>query len=237
MVTDNISTIFTALEQTLAAGAARITWSTEWSIASRPARERGPVSTAALGVAKAAGKAVGGPLLGLAFRGYDPLHPHGEGVLDLVGRRWMVDYHSHAVLHVGTQEWSGRSGRPLDTLDVATPRIPSPLWLFDLVAGVNGAEDHGTEEVDGPRWRHLLATADLAEASARRPEGMASPARNRYEDLLAPPIEVWLDDGHLRRLRFVGELGTDTLTLTEFGIPAEGLDWSRLPSNSSEPPC
>jgi hypothetical protein len=145
----------------------------------------------------------------------------------------MVDYDSYAVLQVGAEQWSGRSGRPLNTLSAAPSPIPSPLWLVDLVAGVTSAEDHGTEEVDGQAWRHLLATTSLAEASARRPEGMASPAWDRYEELLALPVEVWLQDGHLRRLRFVAEQRTDAVTFTDFGVPVDGLDWNRLPATRS----
>jgi hypothetical protein len=234
-MTESVSTILTALEQAVAAGSARISWSTDasWSFPATPAPERGPVSTAALGVAKAAGKAIGGGLVKLVSRGRDPWHLNGEGVLDLTGRRFMVDYDSYAVLQVRAQEWSGRSGRSLSTLAASAPHIPSPLWLVDLVAGVKEAEDRGTEQVDGQAWRHLLAVTDLAAASARRPEGMASPARERYEELLALPLEVWLQDGHLRRLRFVVDERTDTVTFTDFGVPVDGLDWSRLPASSS----
>lgn len=234
-MTESTSTILSALEQAVAAGSARISWSTDasWTFPAGPVRERGRVSTAALGVGKAAGKAIGGGLVKLLSRGRDPWHLTGEGVLDLADRRFMVEYDTHAVLQVGAEEWSGRSGRPLDTLSASPSRIPSPLWLVDLMAGIKSAEDRGTEEVDGQAWRHLLATASLAEASARRPRGMASPARERYEELLALPVEVWLQDGHLRRLRFVGEPRTDTVTFTDFGVPVDGLDWTRLPGSPS----
>jgi len=234
-MTESVLMILTALEQAQAAGSARISWSTDasWTFPVGPARERGPVSTAALGVGKAAGKAIGGGLVKLLSRGHDPWHLTGEGVLDLAGRRFMVDYNSYAVLQVGAEEWSGRSGRPLDTLSASPSHIPSPLWLVDLLTGIESAEDHGTEEVDGQAWRHLLATVSLAEASARRPQGMASPARERYEELLALPVEVWLQDGHLRRVRFVAEQRTDTVTFTDFGVPVDGLDWGRLPASRS----
>jgi len=166
----------------------------------------------------------------LATQGADPRHQVGQGVLDLPGRRSMLDYGSYAVLQAGTHEWSGRSGRALDTLPTSPPRIASPLWLVDLVAGVTTAVDQGTDEVDGQGWRHLRASASLAKASSRRPEGMASPARARYEELEELPLKVWLFNGHLSRVRFVDDRRTESVTLTEFGIDTAGLDWSRLPN-------
>lgn len=100
---------------------------------------------------------------------------------------------------------------------------------MDLVVGVTTAADHGVEEVDGRRWRHLKATANLAETSSRRSDGMPSPARGRYEELLAHPIEVWLDGSHLRRIRFVEDHRTESLLLVEPGVDTDGLDWSQLP--------
>lgn len=110
------------------------------------------------------------------------------------------------------------------------PRVASPLWLIDLVAGVTTADDRGSDQVEGHKWRYVVATASLAEASGRHPEGMPSPARDRFEELLQLPVELWLDDPHLRRIRFVSEHRTDTLTLDAFGVDTQELDWSRLPT-------
>lgn len=229
---DGVAAVLSALDQTVAARSARITTRTDqsWALPPMPGRQaRGPVATAAIGLGRTAGKAVGKTILRLVPEGADPRHLVGQGVLDLGGRRSMTDYGSYAVLQVGSQQWSGRSGRALQTLPSSPPRIPSPLWLIDLVVGVTAAVDWGIDEVDGQRWRHLKVNASLAEASSRHPDGMASPARRRYEDLLELPLEVWLDDDHLRRISFVDDRRTESVTLVEPGVDTEGLDWSRLP--------
>ena len=51
-------------------------------------------------------------------------------------------------------------------------------------------------------------------------------------------LTVWIDDDHIRRVRYAeGAPGPDTavvrswtLELWDFGVPADSLDWSRLPS-------
>jgi hypothetical protein len=60
------------------------------------------------------------------------------------------------------------------------------------------------------------------------------PARPRFEDLLALPLEAWIDDTHVRRVRFDGGraagMGVVTLDLDDFGVEVDDLDWSRLPT-------
>lgn len=148
----------------------------------------------------------------------------------------MIDYGTYAVLQVGTQEWSGRSGRALDTLPASPSSVASPLWLIDLLAGIITADDRGSTQVEGQQLRHIVATANLAEASSSQPDGMPSPARNRYEELLQLPVELWLGDDRLRRIRFVSEHRTETLMLDAFGVDIQELDWSRLPTLRSSPP-
>lgn len=59
---------------------------------------------------------------------------------------------------------------------------------------------------------------------------MPSPAaRDRFESLLRLPIELWLDETHLRRIRFIDEHRTTTVTFSDFGADVDGLGWSRLP--------
>ena len=60
----------------------------------------------------------------------------------------------------------------------------------------------------------------------------ASPCRHspRFEDLLALPVEVWLDAQHVRRVRYRPEHLTETLELWDFGVALDDLDWTRLPA-------
>jgi len=63
--------------------------------------------------------------------------------------------------------------------------------------------------------------------------GIAAPARTRFEDLLALPVEVWIEDTQIRRIRFSFEgieQHTDTLELWDFGVSLDDLDWTRLPT-------
>lgn len=142
----------------------------------------------------------------------------------------MIDFGDYAMLQASDQLWSGRSGRALSTLPSSAPRVASPLWLIDLLGGLTGAVDLGTEQVEAQAWRHWTATADLATASAELPQGMPSPASDRFEELLRLPLEVWVDDTHLRRLSFTEDNRTETVTFSDFGSGVEDLDWDRLPT-------
>ena len=82
--------------------------------------------------------------------------------------------------------------------------------------------------------RHLGCTADLSRASQAAAGRIAVPVRSRFEDLLALPLEVWLDDMHIRRVRFSSAEGaeqrSETLELWDFGVAVDDLDWTRLPT-------
>lgn len=226
---DGVATIHAARDRTIATGTARITCTTDhtWAWPQMPAQpRRGPVQRAVRGAGKAAGKG----LWRVLARGKDFRHQGAEGVIDFAGRRFMIDYGSYAMLQASGQLWSGRSGRALSTLPASAARVGSPLWLLDLLDGLTGASDLGTEEVEGQTWQHWTTTADLAAASAELPDGMATPANDRFEDLLRLPLDVWVDDTHLRRISFTAEHRTETVTFSDFATGVEALDWDRLPT-------
>ena len=108
------------------------------------------------------------------------------------------------------------------------------MWLLDLLAGVTDAADVGAEDVRGAPWRHLTGHADISRAAKVVSGAVAVPARRRFEDLLALPVDVWLDDTHIRRIRFnsnqSGEQRSETLELWDFGARLDDLDWTRLPT-------
>lgn len=226
---DGVAAIRTARDRTTATGTARITCATDhnWAVPEMPAQpRRGPVQRAIRGAGKAAGKG----LWRVVTRGADFRHQSAEGIIDFTGRRFMIDYGSYAVLQVDGQQWSGRSGRPLSTLPASASRVGSPLWLIDLLGGLTDAVDQGSEEIEGNTWRHWTVTADLAAASAVLPHGMPSPASNRFEDLHQQSLGVWADATHLRRIRFVDDTRSETVTFSDFGSELEDLDWDRLPT-------
>lgn len=234
----DIAELRAAMQRTLSAGSARITYESDqsWSMPQFPTPQRSPARRVLLGTGKAVGKAIGKAVYRVAARGQDPLHHlNAEGVVDLAGHRSMIDHGSYAHLEVGAEQWRGRSGRSLATLTAQRTSTTSPLWLLDLLGGATSAEDQGEDAVDGEPCRHLQVVASLADASAGVPGGMPSPARDRFEDLLALPVEVWLDSMHLRRIRFTDTESSFssaqiTLTLSDFGVDLDQLDWSRLPT-------
>lgn len=233
-MTDDVAEIRVALEQTLAARTARITYATTftWTLPKTAPPDRGPIRRIVGTAGKAVGRALGGTFLRLVL-GRQDLRRHAcEGVIDFAGRRCMLDYGSYATLQIGDQVWSGRSGRSIDTLTADPTRVASPLWLIDLLAGLATAKDEGVdEERDG--WRRLAVTADLSRASGARPGGMPTPAEDRFEKLLDLSAQVWLDDSHLRQVSFHTQEATSVMTLSGFGTDVDQLDWSKLPTFAS----
>lgn len=232
-MTDGVSEIRAAYDRTVAAGTARIEYATEmtWRMPRLPEpKQRGVVRQTMIDLAKGAGKTVGKGAWRLATRKQDFRHQDAEGFIDCAGRRWLLDYGSYARLQVDDQEWRGRSGRPLATLPAEQPTTTSPLWLIDLIRGVDTADDQGPADVDGHRWRHFDVTADLSRAAATQRAAMPSPARDRYEQLLALPLQIWIGGGYLRRVRFSEDNSVLELTLSDFGAEIDDLDWSRLPT-------
>ena len=225
---DPLAALEAARERTLAAPSARIELLSDhtWEMPQMPRRRQGGLLRLVANLGRAAGKR----LLKKALRGIDLRHQSAEGFLDLAQRRYMLDHGHYARLYAGGKEWDGRSGRALATLPADEHQVPTPLWLLDILSGVTSAAEDGTDDVRGVRCRHLTATIDLSRASAATRDGVAVPARGRFEDLLAVEAEVWIDDKHVRRIAFCSEQRTETLELWDFGIDVEDLDWTRLPT-------
>lgn len=222
-----------ARERTLAAGSARVIVRVEhhWDALSRRSRRRGGLLRPLARPAKVTLKR----LWKFATRNFEVGVMEAEGVLDLTGRRYMVDYGSHAYLHADGQDWSGPPGYPLVALPPGMSFMPSALWLIDLLAGVTDASEDGAEAVHGAACRRLRAVVDLGRASRATPGGVAVPRMRHFEELLALPATVWIDDTHIRRVSFTEsvQFRTDSVELWDFGTPVAELDWTRLPSYRS----
>jgi hypothetical protein len=225
-----------ARKRTLAEASARIELLLEqtWDQPKMPyrRRRRGGVLRPFLTASKAGAKLVVSRAICSHF---GPLT--AEGVIDMAGRRYMLDYGSYARLYADGKEWDGRSGRPLATLPPNADPVPTPLWLLDIVAGFTGVCDVEAEAVRGNSCRHVTGTIDLSRAPHMVPSGVAVPACKRYEDLLSMPIDIWIDDTHIRRVRFgskhfPGPSGhrSETLELWDYGVSLDNLDWTRLPA-------
>lgn len=237
-MTIDLAQLQATVRRTWSAGSARITYdlARTWTMPQFPTPPRSPLRQALITVGKGAGKAAGRAVYHLAARGKDPLRGmSADGVLDLAGRRSMMDYGSYAVVQVDGEQWTGRAGRALDTLPSSRASTAVPLWLLDLLGGAVSADDQGEDTIDGDRCRRVHVVVDLAVASAAVPGGLPSPARDRFDDLLALPVEVWVDATRVRRIKFSDPEGSyasvaTTLTLSGFGVDVDHLDWSRLPT-------
>src|SRR5262249_45829817 len=85
----------------------------------------------------------------------------------------------------------------------------------------------------GTASRRFAAHVDLERASAATEDGLKPPPVERFEELRALPVTVWIDGQHVRRIRFESRplpRHISTLDLWKFGVPAGDLDWSRLPT-------
>lgn len=227
-------------ERTLAAPSVRIElhqefgfWQAEWP---RRPGWRGSV----LGLAVK----TGGLLLGAGWRlfirrGANRGLPFGqmvgEGIAEPARGRYMIDFGSVAQLYAGGKIFGGRSGRPVEAAYplLRGQRVGEVLWLLRLLPGTTDASLDGTETIRGTACRRLAAHVDVERASAASEEGLRPPPVDRFEELRAVPVTVWIDGQHVRRVRF--ERGpparqVTTLDLWEFGVPTGDLDWSRLPT-------
>ena len=159
----------------------------------------------------------------------------GEGIAEPAQRRYMIDFGSFAKLHTGGKTFAGGSGRSVQALDPwpVGEMVGDVFWLLRLLPGTTDASPDGTETIRGTACRRFAAHVDMERASAASGEGLRPPQVDRFEELRALPVTVWIDEQHVRRIRFEhGRQPRDlaTLDLWEVGVPAGGLDWSRLPT-------
>lgn len=143
-------------------------------------------------------------------------HQECEGVADFAGRRSMRDLGHYAVLRLGDEEWSGRSGRALSTLPAGVPNADQPLWLVEALAG---AVDARTAFLGD-----LVVTVDLEAVDFWNTPPSAA-VTNKVE------LEVLLDAGAaLQRIWWSDGTTTQLLTVLEVDVDAEAHDWTRLPT-------
>jgi hypothetical protein len=156
-----------------------------------------------------------------------------EGIIEPAKRRYMLDYGEHAEVQVDGESRAGRSGDDTDTGGVFIgPASRDLWWLLEMLRGVTGVNADGDELVRGTSCRRLSASVDLSVASAASENGLRPPSVERFEELLALPLTVWVEGTYVRRVVFSESPGTSTLTLElwDFGVDTTGLDWSRLPT-------
>lgn len=160
------------------------------------------------------------------------------GVIDFDAHRCMYGYpgRSEVMLVVGDRYWQGAPGTAVDALsEKPGSSAIQPLWVLDLVRGVEEAHASGEEVLDGHTCRRLSAHADLNRVADAVPYQIAlPPGIEQLGQLTQLPVELWVDrDGQIRRIRHSsGErpgapMNTSTVELRELGVEPPS-DWSRL---------
>ena len=144
-------------------------------------------------------------------------HQVGEGFFEAAAGRYQIDYGAYAHMYIGGQRFGGQPGHPVQARhrDHHEPKQPyDPLGLLMLLQGTTDAQHVRDEAVRGTPCR----VAAVRTGSAG--------------------LTVWIDDEHVRRIRFEEHASSRqasvsrlvTLELWDFGVPVDSLDWSRLPS-------
>jgi hypothetical protein len=168
------------------------------------------------------------------------LSPHlGEGIIEPVARRYVLDFGAYAELFRDGDFFGGRSGRPLGTLTPwsADAKPPEVLWLISLLGGTVDAEPTGSSELRGTHRRKLRIHVDLERAAQRTDFPLRVPQRRDFNELRRLALTVWIDEEHVRRIEYREDIdnvqSTVTIDLWDYGIDVGGADWTRLPSTAS----
>jgi hypothetical protein len=229
--------VLACAERTLTAPRARIELTREmsvnWPEDVRRRRRRGGLLRPAGRLAKTVGRSA----VKAAWRHWtddDPGHLKGEGVMEPPARRHMLDFGAYAELYKDGRRWGGGSGSSIATRDPSpSDRQIDLWWLLDALRGTTDASLEGEEALHATTCRRVAVHVDLSRASAQAPGGMRVPSVERFDELTALPLTVWIDGEHVRRVRFTeGDLAASTLTLDLLELdPDMGeLDWDRLPA-------
>ena len=212
---------------TLAAPSARFEHRRETDVPVRERRERprpGPVGRLVRRTAKSLwgrlSPEVDAAQLGAMFREAF-LHLSGEGFLEPAADRYQVDYGAYTQMYFDGQLWGGPPGAPLraNNRHRQTGHVSDPLRLLRLLRAATQARYCGEETLRGTPCRMVAVRAGAA------------------------ALTVWIDDEHVRQIRpeYRGRgprhsetaettKTTETFELWDFGVPADSLDWSHLPS-------
>lgn len=158
------------------------------------------------------------------------------GIVDLDAHRCMYGYSgaSEVTLVAGAKHWHGQSGTAVGSLSEKPASALQPLWLLDLVRGVEEAHVSGEERLDGHTCRRLIGHADLNRAANAVSYDLALPSgMDELGQLTRMPLELWVDaERRIRRIRYGSDASSSatmvlTLDLREFGVESPS-DWSRL---------
>jgi hypothetical protein len=228
-----VAEILAWAERTLADSSARIALRSDFEY-SRPETQASPSPIGRL--IGLAGKAV----WELASGGKEFGHSAGEGFLEPAATRYMIDFGHYAQICKDGMTFGGRSGRSLQTLRPSSRHEGDVLWLLRLAAGATEAHPELSETLRGTLCRKYAVRSEAQRAAAASGRtALLTPlgVNSRQPETIA--LTVWIDEQHIRQIRFEDRVGRDqggsgakilTLELWDFGVPVRELDWSRLPT-------
>jgi hypothetical protein len=203
--------------KTLAEPSARIELRIDTVLPERPPRpDPGPLGRLARRSARAVWERIA-PVVSAADLREAFTRQAADGFLEPAAGRYQLDFGGYAVMCVDGRQFAGMPGTPLQA-SYRQRRPPAgryePLGLLMPLQGTTGAQHVGDETVRGTPCRVVAVRTGSAE------------------------LTVWVDDQHVRRIRFEEHASSRqasvsrivTLDLWDFGVPVDSLDWSRLPS-------
>lgn len=146
------------------------------------------------------------------------LHLSGVGFLEPAADRYQVDYGAYTQMYFDGQLWGGPPGAPLraNNRDRRPGQESDPLRLLRVLRAATQARYCGEETLRGTPCRMVAVRAAAA------------------------ALTVWIDDEHVRQIqpeyrgrgprRSGPAKTTEQFEFWDFGVPADSLDWSHLPS-------
>ena len=251
-----------ALERTLGGGPARFEFRQEFNfdfdvpksrpdpvrlgprlrgLARRPGRESLAALLRAIGrrLIRPLGRAAISLALGVSKRGarrYTGLPV--EGVVDYEAHRCMYRHPKarQVTLVVGDRSWHGDAGAAAATIRETPASALQPLWLLDLLRGIEEGFEPGEEEIlEGHTCRRFAGNADLLDAAGAVSYELWVPTgAGSVGQLRRVPVELWLDsERRIRRIRHRAVapdgrlINTTSIEILELGVEPPP-DWSRL---------
>lgn len=202
--------------RTMAASSARIEVrvDTDVVLAEQPQQRRpGPAARLARVAGRAAWKGITSTRYAARLREMF-LHPAAEGFIEPAAGRYMIDFGAYAEMRVDGQCFHGLAGQPLQPRFRAATGPDDPLELLMKLQGVTDAGYVREETLRGTLCQVVAVRAGSAE------------------------LTVWIDDERIRRIQSADRASDEhssvtkslTIELWDFGVAADSLDWSRLPS-------
>ena len=212
-----VAEVIAAVTATLAAPSARFSYQRDFETKAPP-RQRprpGPVRRLVGRAAGAAWKRIA-PSVDAAEAREELLaafaHMSGVGIMEPAAGRYQIDYGAYAQLYVDGELFGGLPGTPPRPHGHSRgPQRSDPLEELRMLLDVKQARQAREETLRGTPCLVIAVRAGSGERT------------------------LWIDDEHVRRIqadwRDRRDRGSSVTAfeLWDFGVPADSLDWSRLP--------